>query len=185
MKSSWAPRLCGSPLSARCSEHLARCNGHLLDQGEVQAGHLHVSVVSPPSARCNEHMARCNEHCLIEVKLGTSMSRRFPLPGAMNTSPGAMSPCLIKVESRWAPHLSGFPTLQASLSSTFFQTLPEQVMPLKGNSLSLCTAVNQRNQHPPKDLGVNKTVEATLRPKHEIHPPWVKKEEEEVPFRFK
>ena len=54
-------------------------------------------------------------------------------------------------------------TLQALLSSTFFQTLPDLVTPLKGHSLTLYfhAAVQQRSQRPLKGSGTNRTVEAT------------------------
>ena len=71
------------------------------------------------------------------------------------------------------------PTLRASLSGTFLQTLPDLVTPLKGPYLR--AAVQRRGQRPPKGSGTDKTVEATsVVPKHackhEAHPPRVKKE---------
>ena len=55
---------------------------------------------------------------------------------------------------------SPVPTLQALLSGTFLQTLPDLVMPLKGHSISAQLSSNT-GQHPPKGLGTNMTVEAT------------------------
>ena len=49
-------------------------------------------------------------------------------------------------------------TLQASLSGTFLQTLPDLVTPLKGHSLS---PRSRRGQRPPKGLGTDTTVKAT------------------------
>ena len=51
-------------------------------------------------------------------------------------------------------------TLQALLSSTFFQTLPELVMPLKGHSLSLRSCPPTWSV-PFKGLGTNMSVETT------------------------
>ena len=54
------------------------------------------------------------------------------------------------------------PTLPASLSGTFLQTLPDLVMPQHWrDTLYLRAAVHQRSQNPPKGLGTNMIVEAT------------------------
>ena len=80
-------------------------------------------------------------------------------------------------------------TLRASLSGTFFQTLPELVTPLKGHSIFISahlTGRHRRCQRPPKGLSTNKTVNARLRPSTHVNmrpgPPWVKTR---VPSRFK
>ena len=84
-------------------------------QGEVQNGHLHVSVVSLLSARCHEHLAGCNEHLLDlgEVKLGTT-SLWFPSLCQVQWTPGQVqwTPAWSRWSTSWAPPcLSGFPSL--------------------------------------------------------------------------
>ena len=53
-------------------------------------------------------------------------------------------------------------TLRASLSSTFLQTLPDLVTPLKG-TLYLRAAVHRRGQRPPKGSGTNHTPSIAFR----------------------
>ena len=55
------------------------------------------------------------------------------------------------------------PTLRASLSGTFLQTLPDLVTPLKGHSIFISAqlSMQRRGQRPPKGSGTNMTVEAT------------------------
>ena len=52
-------------------------------------------------------------------------------------------------------------TLLESLSGTLIQTLPDLVTPLKGHTLYLRAAVQQRGQRPPKGSGTNMTAEET------------------------
>ena len=60
------------------------------------------------------------------------------------------------------------PTLRASPSGTFLQTLPDLVTPLKGHSVS-AQAVQRRGQRPPKGSGTNVTAKATWRPSTHVN----------------
>ena len=68
------------------------------------------------------------------------------------------------------------PTLRASLSGTFLQTLPDLVTPLKGHSLS------PRNYPPTRSAPSEYDCKSNLAPKHarknEALPPRVKKKKE-------
>ena len=72
------------------------------------------------------------------------------------------------------------PTLRASLSCTFLQTLPDLVTPLKGHSLSPRSCPATRSA-PSETFGYSYDCRSNLAPKHarkhETHPPRVKKDE--------
>ena len=60
-------------------------------------------------------------------------------------------------------------TLQASLSGTYLQTLPESVTPLKGHSFYFHTAVHLCCQRSPKGLGTNKAESNTVSKFSRLH----------------
>ena len=72
------------------------------------------------------------------------------------------------------------PTLRASLSGTFLQTLPDLVSPLKGHCLSPRSCPATRSA-PSERFGYYYDCRSNLAPKHarkhETHPPRLKKKE--------
>ena len=87
------------------------------------------------------------------------------------------------------PSIAWWPTLRASLSGTFLQTLPDLVTPLKGQSPHSCPPTRSA---PSERFGYWWDCGSNLAPKqarkHEMHPPRIKnkkKKKKRVPSRFK